>query len=104
MAQQERREQPPSLVGKPASPFEEIEALRAPLHERARDLVVADFMVEQVLAAADAVKTAYETAAEMELGASGFDNMDSMRRYGGAAERILAAAREVAAACKALLQ
>lgn len=74
------------------------------LRERGLHETVDGSMVKEMLHAAELIEAAHGTAAEMQLGAEGFDNTDTARLYGRVQEHLLAAAGELAAASAALGQ
>lgn len=58
--------------------------------------------IAALLQSAAELERVSQWAAEMQLGAEGFDNMDSARLYAHVQERLLVAAGEIAQACEAL--
>lgn len=52
-------------------------------------------MVKELLDAANLIETVHRTAAEMQLGAEGFDNTENAGLYSRVQEHLLAAAREL---------
>lgn len=86
-------------------PFAELDAiaarLRARVAERRPDK---RHLLDELLARLPELRRAHAEAAEMELAASGYDNIDSMARYAAEQERRLTEAREVLAACRALAE
>ncbi len=84
--------------------FAELDAIRTRLRARAPGVIGGPSMLEELLAIEAKLAKLHAGAAEMELGASGFDNMETVRRYAAVQERLLEAAREILAACKTLVE
>jgi hypothetical protein len=87
----------------PSLPFAEIASLRQPLRDRGRQSMAADVMTDELLAIAASIEHAYDRAAEMQLGAEGFDNMTTAGEFSGVRRHLAAAAEDILAACRALL-
>jgi hypothetical protein len=88
----------------PTLPFAAIATLRQPLRARVRQQMASDLMADDLLAIAEALERACDTAAEMQLGAEGFDNMETARYFSGVRAHLASAAEELLAACRALLK
>ena len=56
----------------------------------------------ELLKSGEALQRIHEWAAEMQLGAEGFDNTESAGRYSDVQEHLLAAAQDIAKALQAL--
>ena len=65
------------------------------LQERALDAGVDGRLVRDLLEAAKRIEAVHATAAEMQLGAEGFDNTGSARLYSDVQLHLLAAGREL---------
>jgi hypothetical protein len=60
-------------------------------------------MAEKLVEAAALVESVYRSAGEIERGAESFDNTGTARLYADLKDRLLAAAREIAACCDVLV-
>ena len=85
-------------------PFDEIEAMRTELRSRTRDLTGGDTLLNHLFDVTEALKRAHDYAAEMQLGAEGFDNTQTAGYFNGVRQRFLAAATEIEVACRSLLE
>ena len=78
--------------------------------QEAVDNAIAEYKAEGIEAygylfdVTDALKRAHDYAAEMQLGAEGFDNTQTAGYFNGVRERLLVAATEIEAACRSLLE
>ena len=86
----------------PPSPFVELAAMFQQLRDRGLHETVEGSVVEQLTRAAALLEKAHATAAEMQLGAEGFDNTHTAGLYALVQERLLAAVRELVGASAAL--
>ncbi len=84
------------------APFHELSELYGGLQSRKLHESVDGSMVKQLLDAASMIEKARNTAAEMQLGAEGFDNSQRARLYRQVQEHLLAAMRELIRASAAL--
>ena len=91
-----RDREPPTLA------FAELARMRALLRGRAQQDTVDGPRVRALLEGAEVLQAVYTWAAEMQLGAEGFDNTSSAQRYGQVQEHLRAAAREILKACAVL--
>ena len=82
----------------------EIEAIRREQATPPSVRQLGDVGLDDLLAMAERLAHAHAYAAEMELGASGFDNMESVRHYSDLQRHLLAAAREILLVCGAMVQ
>ena len=85
-------------VNRPGSVFAELSAMR----QRAWPDTVDGTRIAALLENAAALEAVHAWAAEMQLGAEGFDNLGSARQYAEVQAHLLAAAQEIRAACAAL--
>lgn len=83
-------------------PFAELAAMYQRLEERGLHETVEGSMVKELFRAAGVIESVHSTAAEMQLGAEGFDNTESAGLYRRVQEHLVAAAREMLAASAAL--
>jgi hypothetical protein len=83
--------------------FARLEEVYARLIPATQGSIVATGMVERLAPLIDALEAVHQTAREMEEGAESFDNREIARRYYRGRQRLEAAAREITAACEALL-
>jgi hypothetical protein len=77
------------------TPFAELAALVQELQERVLDAGVDGRMVKDLLDASKRIEAVHATAAEMQLGAEGFDNTASAGLYSDVQSHLLAAGREL---------
>jgi len=82
--------------------FAELSRLCAELEERGLHQRVDGVMVRQLLDAARAIEPVRATAAEMQLGAEGFDNTERARAYSRVQEHLVDAAGNLLAAAVVL--
>jgi hypothetical protein len=94
----------PVLAGSPpaASPWAGLEELRRVLEQRGGGRTPDGAQLEELLRAAAALEAVHAWAAEMQLGAEGFDNTTAARAYGELQERLTRAAHELAQAGRIL--
>lgn len=85
-------------------PFAELAAIEERLRARVGHIFGGGQRLAAMLEVVRALERVHADAAAMELGATGFDNMDTVRRYAAVQEHVLAAAREMLAACKRLVE
>jgi hypothetical protein len=85
-----------------AQPFAAMARMLQLLRQRARDRTVDGAKLEDLLAVAASLETVHAWAAEMQLGAEGFDNMTSARAYGDVQEHLINAAQDIEKACQIL--
>jgi hypothetical protein len=94
---------PPPQGNDRASPFDELPTITAPLRavvDARPDLRSTGLeLLEQL----DALARQYASAAELELGAAGFDNTEEVRRHAATQEHLLRAANEVLESCRTAL-
>jgi hypothetical protein len=83
-------------------PFAELAAMYQQLRARELHETVEGSMVEELTHAAELIGRVHATAAEMQLGAEGFDNTHVAGLYGRVQEHLLSAARELVEASAAL--
>lgn len=82
----------------PPTPFAELAAMVRELRERRLDAGVDSRMLKDLLDASKRIEAVHATAAEMQLGAEGFDNTGSAGLYSDVQLHLLAAGRELAEA------
>ena len=85
-------------------PFASIAAMRLRRGERMRRIALAAAALDNLFEAAAALKKTRDYAANMQLGAEGFDNTESARYYNRVRESALAAAHALLETCQGLLQ
>ena len=73
----------------------ELDAIYQRLRDRDLHSTVYGSMVEQLVSAAKLIEIVHRTAAEMQLGAEGFDNTENARLYAEVQEHLLAAAQQL---------
>jgi hypothetical protein len=83
--------------------FAELDAMRRELSNQPPVRPLGEVDLAELLAMAERLERAHSYAAEMELGASGFDNTESMRYYSTLQMHLRAAAEEIAKLCKAII-
>jgi hypothetical protein len=83
----------------PSDPFAVMRALRRFLRGRAQERTPDAARLEKLLAAAASLEAVHTWAAQMQLGAEGFDNTASARAYADIQEHLNDAAREIEKAC-----
>lgn len=93
---------PGPAVERRLEPFAELVTIGARLRERTAGSRGDRPTLEALLSTLAALEQAHAHAARMELGASGFDNTESMHRYAAVQDHLLAAAREILKACRSL--
>lgn len=86
----------------PPSPFAELTSIYQQIRERELHETVDGSMIRELLDASRLIEGAHSTAAEMQLGAEGFDNTEAARLYSRVQEHLLAAARELVEASETL--
>jgi hypothetical protein len=84
------------------TPFAELAAMVQELRERRLDAGADARMVKDLLDASKRLEAVHATAAEMQLGAEGFDNTGSAALYSDVQLHLLAAGRELVKACARL--
>ncbi len=88
----------------PALPFAEVsEALRL-IQQRTPYGAVFAAELESLIGVVNSLETAYAWAAEMQLGAEGFDNTASARAYSEIQVHLVNAARDIGKVCDILRQ
>lgn len=87
-----------------SDPFAAIAAMRHGGGDMERRFRLDDTALDDLFSAATALQKAHDYAAEMQLGAEGFDNMDTARHYDYVRQCALATASELAKTCEALLK
>jgi hypothetical protein len=85
-------------------PFTEMAKMLQLLRQRTRDRTVDGARLEELLRIAASLETVHVWAAEMQLGAEGFDNTTSARAYSEIQEHLVNAAQEIEKACQILYQ
>lgn len=81
------------------SPFTRMSELEIELGARSRKETVDGTRLQEVLTVATSLERLHDWATEMELGAQGFDNLDSAGAYAEVKRHLMAAATELEAAC-----
>lgn len=81
------------------SPFAEIASLTGHLMQQQTHISPIAVKLRE---SAEALQSVHQWAAEMQLGAEGFDNSESAQRYSDVQEHLLAAAQDIAKALQAL--
>ena len=76
-------------------PFAEFAALCAQIERRGRLDSVDGKMLGKLLDAARTIESVHGVAAEMQLGAEGFDNTERARHYASVQQHLLVAANEL---------
>lgn len=100
----EHRTDPEPHAERPPATFAELAAMQGRLLTRGRQCTVHGAKLDELLQITAALRSVHDWAAEMQLGAEGFDNTDSARRYRQVQEQLLAAAQAIHEACESLVQ
>jgi hypothetical protein len=87
-----------------ADPFVKMAEMLELLRQHTRGRTPDGARIEDLLRVATALETVYAWAAEMQLGAEGFDNTTSAQAYSEIQEHLVSAARDIEKACKILHQ
>ena len=85
-----------------AHPFTAMGMIRTLLQQRAWDRTPDGARLEEILTAAASLEAVSAWAAQMQLGAEGYDNTTSAHAYGDIQEHLISATREIERACMIL--